>query len=202
MRRHAARAWAMLALAAATGVADAHMMSEQVGDFYAGMLHPLTALEHVLPIVALSLWAGQRGPGHARGVLLVFPVALAIGAGLALRVAEPSWLTLVNVGSAVVLGLLVAASWRLPAPIFYGLAALFGLSHGLANGAAMTAKTAAYLFIPGLFLATLIVMFYAIEVVLRLKPYWTQIAVRVAGSWIAAIGILVLSLGLRGVKLG
>lgn len=41
-------------------LAVAHPMAG-VGDFYAGMLHPLTAIEFVLPMVALSLLAGQQG---------------------------------------------------------------------------------------------------------------------------------------------
>jgi len=34
--------------------------------------------------------------------------------------------------------------------------------------------------------------------VVWLRPPWTRIAVRVVGSWIAAIGLLLLGWGLRG----
>lgn len=35
------------------------------------------------------------------------------------------------------------------------------------------------------------------DALLRLKPAWPRVAVRVAGSWVAAVGILVLGLGGR-----
>ena len=37
-----------------TTTAHAHSVNKQFGDFYGGMLHPLTALEHLLPILGLS----------------------------------------------------------------------------------------------------------------------------------------------------
>jgi urease accessory protein len=54
----------------------------------------------------------------------------------------------------------------------------------------------AYLFILGVGLAGLVVTGYGLVVtdyVLRKNVGWMRIAVRVAGSWIAAIGMLVLA---------
>ena len=59
------------------------MLDNRFGDFYGGVLHPLTALEHALPILALGLLAGQQGERAARWLVLVFPLALLIGAVLA-----------------------------------------------------------------------------------------------------------------------
>ena len=33
----------------------AHLVNANVGEFYAGMLHPLTSAEHLLPTLALAL---------------------------------------------------------------------------------------------------------------------------------------------------
>lgn len=63
--------------------ASAHTVDSRLGDFYGGMLHPLTALEHVLPFFAVGLLAGQQGERAARWLVLVFPLALLAGAGLA-----------------------------------------------------------------------------------------------------------------------
>ena len=41
--------------------ASAHLVNTDVGEFYAGMLHPLTSAEHQLPILALALLASQCG---------------------------------------------------------------------------------------------------------------------------------------------
>jgi hypothetical protein len=61
---------------------------------------------------------------------------------------------------------------------------------------ALTQPIKPYLFIPGLGLAGLMLSGYAliaVDWVLRQKYAWMRIAVRVLGSWIAAIGILVLA---------
>ncbi len=188
---------AAVGLLAFAGSAEAHSTVKGVGDLYAGMLHVLTALEHVLPFIALSLLAGQRGTkGQAEAVLLVFPLALMVGAAAAMWIPPVQGLTFFNVASAILLGGLVASAWPLPATLFYGLVVLFGVSHGFANGEAITENTKAYLFILGIGLAGLAVIAYGtlmVDYLLKRKTGWITIAVRVAGSWIAAIGILVLA---------
>ena len=91
------------------GSAHAHSTVKGVGDLYAGLLHVLTALEHVLPFIALSLLAGQRGlKAQAEAVLLVFPVAVMVGAAAALWLPPVPGLAFFNVAS-ILLGGLVAA---------------------------------------------------------------------------------------------
>ncbi|HEX7951935.1 MAG TPA: HupE/UreJ family protein [Burkholderiales bacterium] len=196
-RQAAAQAVILACLLFGAGNAYAHSMVKGVGDFYAGLLHVLTALEHVLPFIALSLLAGQRGfKMKTEAVLLVFPLALMLGAGAALWLTPPPGLAFFNVASAILLGVLVAAAWPLPGPLFYALVVVFGLSHGFANGEAVTATTKAYLFILGVGLSGLAVLAYGtllVEFLLKRKAGWIHIAVRVAGSWIAAIGVLVLA---------
>jgi len=167
--------------------AEAHSTVKGVGDLYAGMLHVLTGLEHLLPFIALSLLAGQRGmKTQAEAVLLGFPLALMVGAAAALWIPPFPGL----------MGGLVAAAWPLPAAVFYGLVVVFGISHGFANGEAISGSIKAYLFILGIGLAGLAVLAYGtlmVDFLLKRKTGWITIAVRVAGSWIAAIGVLVLA---------
>ena len=110
---------------------------QSFGDFYAGVAHPVTALEHALPILAMGLLAGQQGERAARWLVLVFPLALLIGGlgSLPRRYGSPA-MGLLNAASFVVLGLLLAAGWRLPLPVLIALGAVFGLSHGYENGRA------------------------------------------------------------------
>ena len=177
--------------------AEAHSTVKGVGDLYAGMLHVLTGLEHLLPFIALSLLAGQRGmKTQAEAVLLGFPLALMVGAAAALWIPPFPGLMFFNMGSAILLGGLVAAAWPLPAAVFYGLVVVFGISHGFANGEAISGSIKAYLFILGIGLAGLAVLAYGtlmVDFLLKRRTGWITIAVRVAGSWIAAIGILVLA---------
>lgn len=175
--------------------ASAHSAAKGAGDFYAGLLHPLTALEHVLPFVTLGLLAGQQGQ-RAQPAVLVFALSLMGGALCALVLPPLAYVGLVNILSSVLLGVLLAAAWRLPMVVLYTMAVLFGLSHGFANGAAIGEGLRPYLFIPGVGLAGLLVTAYGMisaDVLLRQKANWLHIAIRVAGSWIAAIGILVLA---------
>jgi urease accessory protein len=198
LRALATRAGATLGLAFGANVACAHVASAQAGAFYAGLLHPLTAPEHVLPMLALGLLAGQRGLNQSQGVLLAFVVALAAGAGLAPSGTAPGWISLLNVGSLVVIGVLVAAAWRWPAALLYALALGFGATHGYANGAALPPDLSPPIFALGLVAATLLTTGYGLVVadaLSRLKPAWPRVAVRVAGSWVAAVGIFVLGMG-------
>ena len=186
-----------LLLLVLAGNAEAHSTVKGVGDLYAGMLHVLTGLEHVLPFVALSLLAGQRGmKAQAEAVLLVFPLALMVGAAAALWISPLPGLMFFNMASAILLGGLVASAWPLPRALFYSLVVVFGLSHGFANGEAISGSIKAYLFILGIGLAGLAVIAYGtlmVDYLLKRKTGWITIAVRVAGSWIAAIGVLVLA---------
>jgi urease accessory protein len=191
----AARAGVAVCLLLAAGGAYAHSAAPGAADFYAGALHALTALEHVLPFLALGILAGQQGR-KAELVLLVFCVALAAGASVALWTPPLPYVGLLNIFSAVLFGGLVAAAWSLPMAFCCSIATVFGLSHGFANGAGMMEQTKPYLYIPGVALAGLAVTAYGLIVtdyLLRRKAGWIHIAVRVAGSWIAAIGILVLA---------
>lgn len=190
-----ARGGVALCLLLSAGAAHAHSAARGAGDFYAGALHALTALEHVLPFVALGILAGQQGR-KGEPFLLVFCVALAVGATVALWAAPLPYIGMLNIFSGILFGGLVAAAWPLPRAFCYGIAMAFGLTHGLANGAGMIEQSKPYLFIPGVAIAGLAVTAYGLIVtdyLLRRKSGWIHIAVRVAGSWIAAIGILVLA---------
>ena len=131
MRSPGSRAKAVFAffLLSFAGAAHAHSTVKGVGDLYAGLLHVLTALEHVLPFIALSLLAGQRGlKAQAEAVLLVFPVALMAGAAAAMFMPPLPGLAFFNIASAILLGGLVAAALPLPRMLFYGLFIAFGIS--------------------------------------------------------------------------
>jgi urease accessory protein len=165
-----------------------------VGDFYSGMLHPLLALEQIVPIIALGLLAGQQERLTAARVLGTFPAALIAGACTALTFHPAPFYVFVNTAAMVVLGLLVVISRRLPELPLIVLTATLGFCQGLPVGAEINGDLAPWRFIPGAGLTALVVIAYGIGLVRWLKAPWAQIAVRVAGSWVAAIGIMVLGL--------
>jgi urease accessory protein len=173
--------------------AFAHPM-QGVGDFYAGMLHPVVSIETVLPIVALSLLAGQHRRKTAIHLLAAFPAALIVGALLASLRDAPSLLGIVQLILTAGFGILVAFARRVPSWLLVALGAVLGISAGWANAAELVGQASRFQFIAGLAVVGLLLLVYGNGLVRNLKWEWTQIAVRVVGSWIAAVSILVLGL--------
>jgi urease accessory protein len=197
-RPPAPAALAALAACAWPGPAWAHSLSARFGDFYGGLLHPTTALEQALPLVALGLLAGQNGPRPARWLLLAVPIAFALGTSLGGVLPPPPYLWVINAGSFLLLGLLLAFDGALPLPLLLGLGAGLGLSHGLANGTGMAGGTDPWLFVLGGALAALMAILLPSALVVSLESAWQRIAVRIAGSWIAAVGAMILALPQAG----
>lgn len=182
-----------LSLMFAPLVGHAHLVNTRFGDFYGGLLHPLMTLQHIVPMLAVGLLAGLQEPKTARGILVAMPLGLLCGVGLAVVSPGMSEADRVNEVSFVVLGLLVAAAWRLPSTVLAALGWLVGLAHGYGNGLAMTAETTVPLFSLGVVAAgfVLVTLVAAVTVVLTRRADRMRIAVRTAGSWIAAIGRII-----------
>jgi urease accessory protein len=181
-------AW-LPAAAAWVPVLVAHIVPG-VTDFYAGLLHPVTAVEHLLTFVAIGLLAGQQARGVARRALTLFVCVLLVTAGLAGAHGRPLHLEGPLLASMVGVGCLVAANWRLPAAAVYACVTAVAALHGVANGAELTPAMAPVRFVAGIALAGFVVMTYAVGLARRAEAPWAGVAVRAAGSWIAAVGVL------------
>lgn len=188
-------------LALFSGAALAHTAAAGSSDLYAGALQALSAPAHLLSFVAIGLLAGQQA-GKAQSMLMVFCLALIAGtlvsdtlASSALP-AQPVTGSL-NLAVTAILGALVATAWSLPGPALLALAAVCGLGLGWASGSDAGPGTNRWLFAPGVAVAGLAVSTYclmATDFLLHRNAGWMRIAVRVAGSWISAIAILVLAI--------
>ena len=169
-----------------------------VADFYQGMLHPILHIEHILSILALGFWSGQaKGRGQWL-TPLTFTGAVLLGAVLGLCSVELPAAPVVIYASMILLGLLVAARLRLPVAAMVSIAASLGLFHGWAHGNGMLEsldKPVAYVI--GIGVALGLLLFYSVQLLVYFRANFIQIAVRIAGSWITAIGLLVLALQTR-----
>jgi hypothetical protein len=176
----------------------AHLVSTGVGPFYDGAAHFLVSFEEILPVLALSLFAGLKGPAGGRRLIAVLPLAwIAAGsAGLALPSAGAPALgtTLLLLASGALL------AWDRPlTPLGVAAAAgAAGLWAGFWNGRAMAFAGAGFLGMLGSCVAALLVAILAAALATAFRSGWRRIAIRVAGSWIAALGILALGWSLRG----
>ena len=90
----------------------------------------------------------------------------------------------------MVLGVLVAINPKLHPKIVATLAVLFGGIHGLLNGSALAAIGAGPMAFTGIVVTVYVIALLVSAFVISLRAAWTRIAVRVAGSWVAAVGML------------
>jgi len=167
-----------------------------LGPLYDGLLHFALTPEDLVPVLALALLAGLRGVTHGRRALFVLPAAWLLGGIIGLTVhgsVSPSWTAL----SFVLLGGLVASDARLPLGATTLLAALLGLGHGYLNGSALAQPGLGAVGLLGIAAAVFTLVALAASFVVTLRAVWARLVVRVAGSWIAAIGLLLIGWAIR-----
>ena len=176
--------------------AAAHLVTTGMGPVYDGIGHLLLTPEDLVPVVALALFAGLRGAKQGRRTMFLLPMAWLSGGILGLWIpAVPAFP--VPALTFLVLGALVAADIRLPAGGGAVLSVVLGLVHRLLNGLAGR-QGAGGRWLPGSPAAPFVHRGCGSAFVVSLKRPWARIAVRVAGSWVAASGLLLLGWAIRG----
>ena len=185
-----------LALAACPSRAEAHLVTTGLGPLYDGLLHFVLAPEDLVTVLALALLVGLRGVSHGRRALFVLPAAWLLGGVIGL--AGHGGVSLIWTAlSFVLLGGLVASDARLPLGATTLLAALLGLGHGYLNGAALARPGPGAVGLLGIVAAVFTLVALAASFVVPLRAVWARVVVRVAGSWIAAIGLLLIGWAIR-----
>ena len=170
--------------------ANAHLVETGFGDFYDGIAHVAVTPADLLVVVALALLAGQRGTGAARYVAFALPVAWLAGGLIGARWPSMAAMPLLTTLSFALVGALVALNARLRGVGVAALAVVAGVLHGLANGATMAPAGVSGLALGGAVSAIFFLAAILSAEVTALPTGWPRIVVRVAGSWIAATGLL------------
>jgi urease accessory protein len=178
--------------------AEAHLNSTGMGPLYDGLMHFLTSPEDVVPALALALLAGLRGAAYGRRAVLTLPAAWLLGSLFGLSATATNGNAVLSSLWFVLLGGLVAADGNVSLHALTTLAVLLGLVHGYLNGTGMGQSGFAIIAVLGLAAAVLVFIALAAAFVVQLRTHWTRIAVRVAGSWIGATGLLMLGWAVRG----
>jgi urease accessory protein len=173
-------------------ISYAHVGVGETAGFLRGFAHPFGGLDHVLAMVAVGLWAGQRS-GRARWMIPMTFVTIMILGGVmgAMGVTLPY----VEQGialSVLVLGILVAAAviWPLPASML--LVGVFALFHGHAHGAEMPVTASGIEYGAGFVLATAILHASGVGASILSRNVHRSVLVRLSGTAIAASGIYLL----------
>jgi urease accessory protein len=178
--------------------AHAHLMNTGFGPFNDGLTQLFVMPEDLLPVIALALLAGLRGPRFGRTVLFTLPVAWLVGSAAGSLLASPITLAVAETIVTIALGVLLATDRPLQLASVAWLAILLGLLHGVLNGSELpktssSGQISAAGVAAALFVAVSLLAGQAASMRLR----WTRVAVRVAGSWIVAIGLLMLGWAMR-----
>lgn len=179
-------------------VALAHLVTSGLGPFYDGLLHLLISPGDLLGLVAATLLAGLSGARAGRLTVIALPVAWfafgLIGLYLTITIDLP-WLSVLSL---IILGVVVAVDPKLPPIAVASMAGVYGALHGLLNGSALGVIGAGPLSLFGIAATVLIIALLVSAGVVSLRRAWTRIAVRVAGSWVAAVGMLMFGWLVRG----
>ena len=178
--------------------ASAHLVTTGLGPFYDGISHFFLSFDDVLPVLALAILGGLQGKRGGRQVLFALPAAWLVGGLAGYCAGGPEFARGVTAVSALVLGVLVAADRRLVPAVVLGLAVTLGLLHGSMNGAGIAVANRGSLALPGIAASVFVSVALVSALVIGMRAPWMRIAARVAGSWIAAVGLLLLGWSLRG----
>src|SRR5271165_3110048 len=191
--------WLTLAITLTVApAAQAHLMNTGFGPFYDGLTHLFVTPEDLLPVIALALLAGLRGPRFGRAVLFALPVAWLVGSAAGLLLAPQVTLPVAETIVTIALGALLAADCPLPLAAVGGLAILLGLLHGSLNGSEFAKTNASgQVSAAGVAAALFAVVSLLAGQAASVRVPWARVAVRVAGSWIVAIGLLMLGWAMR-----
>jgi hydrogenase/urease accessory protein HupE len=198
MRRRALALGAGGALLLWPAVAHAHLVTTGLGPVYDGISHLFLTFDDLLPVAAMALLAGLNGAAAGRRALFALPFAWLVAGVAGYQSGTAVLPGGVTALSFLALGILTAADRRLEPGLVTTLAVILGLVHGWLNGASIATAGREVIGLIGITAAIFLLLALVSARVVSLRRPWTRIAVRVAGSWIAAIGLLLLGWTLSG----
>lgn len=172
----------------------AHAISPGLGGFHNGLLHPVASLDQLLALVALGLLGGFCSPRSGR--LAVAGASLGAAIGVMLAAAIPgvremdamAWMISVMLGA----GCALAGAWTAPAPL-PGLVALpVGMLSVMASSPTGFLEATDWATLSGAAVGAPLLVLLSAGLARRLaagKRIQT-IALRVLGSWIGAVAVM------------
>lgn len=157
------------------------------GSFLAGLLHPLTGLDHLLAMFAIGLWSVRQASGLRRALPLLIALGMLAGAGLAWAGVPLMGVEFGIASSVLLAGLLVACLVRLPTLGGGALVAAFILLHGHAHGSELAPGASALAYAAGFLIASV-----AITLGGRLLGGWLE---RRDSRWLRGLGAVIAGAG-------
>lgn len=181
--------------------AMAHLVNTNVGEFYAGMMHPLTSAEHLLPTLAVALLAGVMAKQFKQAIVLVFPLALALG--ILIGSLSPGFKFAQSLNMLLLVGLGGATAFmdRISPKVITSAALLTGLVLGYRSGVDMVTARVGLQFLPGVALTGLVVMALGAAWVPPINTSKMRLVLRLTGATLSLAGLAMVVLPLLGLEL-
>ena len=182
-----------LSLTGAVPAASAASEFSSEAGFTAGFMHLASEPDHLLAVIALALLSLAADRRTRLAMLAATAAGLAAGALSGALVPPLEQAETANLASIAVLGALVATGVPVPRSGGPLVAFLAFVGHGYANVLDLGGRTPPYDFIAGIIFAAMCVMAPSAVTNVTMGAQWQQIMVRAVGSWISAIGLMVLA---------
>ena len=186
-------ALALVLLLVLTDSALAHAPLMGIGGVTGGVLHAILIPEHGMSLVALGLVMERQERSSRRSGELIFIAALVLGLVAVALSVEQTLATDVLIAAIGILGLLIAAAWT-PPLLGWALACIAGVAFALDSAPEVTSKVEEIRMLIGSGIGAALALAVVAEGSVRLQGNGARIAMRVLGSWMAAIAMLVVSL--------
>ncbi len=178
--------------------AAAHLVTTGLGPVYDGIGHLVLTPEDLIPVLAVALYAGLRGAALGRRALFVLPLTWFAGGLLGVTIEGLPTLPIPAI-SFMLIGVLVAADLNLSQKLFTVVIVWVGFVHGILNGVALK-EGPGVLGLVGILVALFVIVALVSAFIVSFKKPWARIMVRVAGSWVAAIGMLMFGWVVQGMR--
>lgn len=192
MRSTAATTALLLAGATLAMPALAHVQQGQAAGFVAGLLHPVSGLDHVLAMVAVGLWGAQLGAPAIWLLPVTFPLVMALGGFLGLVGVPLPGVEIGIAASGFLLGALVATQSRPPLWLAAAIVGVFAVFHGHAHGTELPPGHSGLPYSAGFVVATGCLHATGVLIGLVHRWPWGRAALRAAGAGIATAGLFFL----------
>ncbi len=172
--------------------AGAHLVQTGLGSFADGAARLVLTPSDLLLVCGLCALAVQQGAGCGVRLRFALPLTWLLGGIVGLRLPVELSTPWLNTLAFSLVGLLVALQVPMSRRANMALAVLTGLWFGLVNGSALAFHTGAVLALVGGVVAVAALTAMLTLALSPPHPAWLRIGLRVAGSWIAASGLLML----------
>ena len=198
-REKAVRAVVAVVVVVYSRAANAHLVSTELGPLYDGAAHPLVSPQDLLTILGLAILAAYGGATSGRRLIVSLTLAWAAGVCVGFAVVDGQLeLPVATAAVILMLGILGLFKMRVPSGVLVSASVFIGFARGVMNGSAARDADGQWLSVLGVVLGV-----FVLGALLTGGSNWLEnrrpaVVLRVIGSWIAAIGLLMLGWELRG----